>query len=100
MEDVDPRVSKLILFAGALSAILNLADSIRTRGPLRATTLFALSTGLPALGEALVTGPLYLLRHRAKPRIRGASLSPYSCSGTTLSAAPTQRRSASWLVHR
>jgi uncharacterized membrane protein len=71
VEDVDPRVSKLILFAGALSAILNLADSIRTRGPLRATTLFALSTGLPALGEALVTGPLDLLRHRTKPRVGG-----------------------------
>ncbi len=71
MEDVDPRVSKIILFAGTLSAILNLADSIRTRGPLRAATLFALSTGLPAFGEALITGPFGLLRHRTKPRVGG-----------------------------
>ncbi|MGB3681280.1 MAG: carotenoid biosynthesis protein [Rubrobacteraceae bacterium] len=69
--DASPRVSKALLLAGALSAILNLADSVRTRGPLRAVTLFALSTGLPAFGEALVTGPFGLLRHRTKPRVKG-----------------------------
>lgn len=74
MDDVDPRVSKVILYAGALSAILNLADSVRTRGPLRAATFFALSTGLPAFGEALVTGPFDLLRHRTKPRFGGVPI--------------------------
>ena len=71
MDDVDPKVSKVLLTAGTLFAALNLADSIRTRGLLRAATLFFLSTGLPAFGEALVTGPLGLLRHRTKPRIGG-----------------------------
>ncbi len=71
MEDVDPRVSKAVLTVGALSATLNLADSVRTRGPLRAATFFALSTGTAAFGEALITGPFGLLRHRTKPRIRG-----------------------------
>ena len=50
---------------------MNLADSARTRGPLRAATLFALATGLPAFGELLVTGPFKLLRHRTKPRVGG-----------------------------
>jgi uncharacterized membrane protein len=54
-----------------LGATLNLTDSARTRGPLRAATLFVLSIGLPAFGEVLVTGPLGLLRHRTKPRIGG-----------------------------
>lgn len=74
MDDVDSRTSKTILFAGLLGAILNLADSIRTRGLLCAAALFALSTGLPAFCEVLVTGPLGLLRHRTKPRIRGVPI--------------------------
>ena len=71
MDDIDPRISKLLLAHAGLCAALNLADSARTRGPLRAVALFALSTGLPAFGEVLVTGPLELLRHRTKPRIGG-----------------------------
>ena len=74
MDDVDPKVSKALLTAGILFAALNLADSTRTRGPLRAATLFFLSTGLPAFGEVLVTGPFGLLRHRTKPRIGGVPL--------------------------
>ncbi len=71
MDDVEPRVSKLLLTAGLLGAGLNLADSARTHGPLRAAALFALATGLPAFGEALVTGPFGLLRHRTRPRVEG-----------------------------
>lgn len=71
MDDVDPRISKIMLRAGLLGAAVNLADSARTRGPLRAAILFALSTGLPAFGELLVTGPFGLLRHRTKPRVGG-----------------------------
>ncbi|MDQ4106927.1 MAG: carotenoid biosynthesis protein [Actinomycetota bacterium] len=71
MDNIDTRVSKILLYAGLLGGALNLADSVRTRGPLRAAALFALSTGLPAFGEVLVTGPLKLLRHRTNPRVKG-----------------------------
>ncbi|MDP8939220.1 MAG: carotenoid biosynthesis protein [Actinomycetota bacterium] len=74
MDDVDPRISKLLLVHAILAAVLNLADAIRTRGPLRAAVFFALSTGLPAVGELLVTGPFGLLRHRTRPRLRGVPL--------------------------
>ena len=74
MDDVDSRVSNLLLFAGALSAALNLADSTRTRGPGRAATFFALATGTAAFGEVLVTGPFGLLRHRTKPRLGGVPI--------------------------
>lgn len=74
MDDVDPRISKLLLAHATLSAVLNLADAVRTRGPLRATTFFVLATGLPAIGELLVTGPFGLLRHRTRPRLRGVPL--------------------------
>lgn len=74
MDDVDPRTSKLLLGYAILGAILNLADATRTRGPLRAAAFFILSTGLPAFGEALVTGPFNLLRHRTKPRIGGVPI--------------------------
>lgn len=75
MDDVDSRVSNLLLFAGALATTLNLANSIRTRGPLRATAFFALATGTAAFGEILITGPFGLLRHRTKPRLKGAPIS-------------------------
>lgn len=52
MDDVNPRVSKLFFSAELLGAALNLADSARTRGPLRTATLFALSTGLPTFGNS------------------------------------------------
>lgn len=71
MEDADPATSKLLLLHAVLGGALNLTDSARTRGPLRAATLFALSTGFSAFGEFLVTGPFGLLRHRTKPRIGG-----------------------------
>lgn len=71
VDDVDPKTSRIFFSAEVACALLNLAGSIRTRGPLRAATLFALSTGLPVLGELLVTGPLGLLRHRTRPRIWG-----------------------------
>lgn len=71
MNDSDPRTSRLLLAHATATATLNLADSIRTRGPRRAVTLFALSTSLPAFGELLVTGPLRLLRHRTNPRLGG-----------------------------
>lgn len=75
MDDVDFRVSNLLLFAGALSTTLNLADSIRTRGPLRAAAFFILATGTAAFGEILITGPFGLLRHRTRPRLKGVPIS-------------------------
>ena len=75
MDNPDPRISKLLLAYAGLGATLNLADAARTYGTPRAIALFALSTGVPAFGEVLVTGPFGLLRHRTKPRIRGVPLS-------------------------
>ena len=72
MDDVDPRASKLILAHAAASAGLNLAGSARTRGLRRTAVFFALGIGLPAMGELLVTGRLGLLRHRTRPRVKGA----------------------------
>jgi uncharacterized membrane protein len=74
LDDVGPRLSKLILFCAALNAGVHLAASIRTRGLRRSTLFFALGTGLPAAGELLATGPLNLLRHRMRYRIAGVPL--------------------------
>ncbi|MGH3145029.1 MAG: carotenoid biosynthesis protein [Rubrobacter sp.] len=71
MDDVDSRLSNLILAYAAFGAGLNLADSIRTRGIRRSLVLLALGTGLPAVGELLATGALGLLRHRTRPRVAG-----------------------------
>lgn len=71
MDDVDHRLSKLILALTALGAALNLISSVRTRAPRRAAALFMLGIGLPAIGELLATGPLNLLRHRTRPRVAG-----------------------------
>jgi uncharacterized membrane protein len=74
VNDPDPKLSKLILVHAVLSAGLNLASSVRTRGVRRSTVLLALGAGLPAVGELLVTGPLGLLRHRTQPRVAGVPI--------------------------
>jgi uncharacterized membrane protein len=71
VDDVEPRLSKIILTHAALGAGFNLADSIRTRGVRRSLVLLALGAGLPAVGELIATGSLGLLRHRTQPRIAG-----------------------------
>jgi uncharacterized membrane protein len=74
LDDVDPRLSKLILFCAALNAGMHLAASIRTRGLRHSASFFVLGTGLPAAGEFLATGPLKLLRHRVRYRLAGVPL--------------------------
>ncbi len=74
LNDLGPRLSKLILVCSALGACLHLASSVRTRGLRRSAFLFALGTGLPAVGELLATGPLKLLRHRVRYRVAGVPL--------------------------
>lgn len=74
MNDANHWLSKPILIYTAVSAGLNLASSVRTRGIRRSVYFFALGTGLPALGELLATGPLKLLRHRVRYRIAGVPL--------------------------
>jgi uncharacterized membrane protein len=74
VNDPDPKLSKLILVHAVLSASLNLASSVRTRGVRRSAVFLALGAGLPAVGEFLVTGPLGLLRHRTRPRIAGVPI--------------------------
>lgn len=71
MDDADPRLSRLALAYAVLGTAANLTSSIRRRGVSRALVLFALATGLPAVGELLATGPLGLLRHRTRPRPAG-----------------------------
>lgn len=71
MDDVDHKLSKIVLACAASGTALNLASSLRSRGPRRAAGLFALGVGLPAVGELLAVGPLRLLRHRTKPRVAG-----------------------------
>src|SRR3712207_4180345 len=69
MDDVDPRLSRLILACTVLGAGLNLVSSIGQRGAGRTVAFFTLGIGLPAIGELLATGPLGLLRHRTRPRV-------------------------------
>src|SRR5918997_4346251 len=71
MDDVDPRLSRLILACTVLGAGLNLVSSIGQRGAGRTVAFFTLGIGLPAIGELLATGPLGLLRHRTRPRVAG-----------------------------
>src|ERR671917_21388 len=71
VDDMEPRLSKIILTHAALGAGLNLTDSIRTRGVRRSVVLLALGAGLPAVGELIATGSLGLLRHRTQPRTAG-----------------------------
>jgi uncharacterized membrane protein len=74
LNDANHWLSKPILIYTAVSAGLNLASSVRTRGIRRSVYFFALGTGLPAVGELLATGPLKLLRHRVRYRIAGVPL--------------------------
>src|SRR5687767_9023254 len=74
LNDANHWLSKPILIYTAVSAGLNLASSVRTRGIRRSVYFFALGTGLPAVGELLATGPLKLLRHRMRYRIAGVPL--------------------------
>src|SRR5215217_55619 len=74
LDDVGPRLSRWILFCAVLSAGLQLAASIRSRGLRRSALFFVLGTGLPAAGELLATGPLGLLRHRLRYRLAGVPL--------------------------
>jgi uncharacterized membrane protein len=74
MDDVDPRLSRLILACTVLGAGLNLVSSIGQRGAGRTVAFFTLGIGLPAIGELLATGPLGLLRHRTRPRVAGVPI--------------------------
>jgi uncharacterized membrane protein len=74
MSDPVPKLSKLILAHAVLSAGLNLASSVRTRGIRRSSVLLALGAGLPAIAELLATGSLKLLRHRTRLRLAGVPL--------------------------
>jgi uncharacterized membrane protein len=74
MDDLGPRLSRLILICAALSAGLQLAASVKARGLRRSALFFILGTGLPAAGELLAPGPLGLLRHRLRYRLAGVPL--------------------------
>ena len=74
MSELDPRLSKVITAHSLIVATLSLIHSLRTRG-LRRTLLFAaLGTAMPILSELLAIHVLKVLRHRARPQIRGVPL--------------------------
>ena len=74
MSELDPRLSKVITAHSSIVAALNVIHSLRTRG-LRRTLLFAaLGNAIPVLGELLAVHILRMLRHNARPQVKGVPL--------------------------
>jgi len=74
VSELDPRLSKVITAHSSIVAALNVIHSLRTRG-LRRTLLFAaLGNAMPVLGELLAVHVLRMLRHRARPQVKGVPL--------------------------
>ena len=74
MSELDPRLSKVITAHSSIVAALNVIHSLRTRG-LRRTLLFAaLGNAMPVLGELLAVHVLRMLRHHARPQVKGVPL--------------------------
>ena len=74
MSELDPRVSKAVTAHSLIVAALNVVHSLRTRG-LRRTLLYAaLGNAIPILGELLAVHVLRMLRHHARPQVKGVPL--------------------------
>jgi len=74
VSELDPRLSKVITAHSSIVAALNVIHSLRTRG-LRRTLLFAaLGNAMPVLGELLAVHVLRMLRHHARPQVKGVPL--------------------------
>jgi uncharacterized membrane protein len=71
---LDPRLSKVVTAHSSIVAALNVIHSLRTRG-LRRTLLFAaLGNAIPILGELLAVHVLKMIRHHARPQVKGVPL--------------------------
>ena len=74
MSKLDPRLSKAVTAHSLIVATLSVVHSLRTRG-LRRTLLFvALGNAIPILGEFLAVHVLRVLRHHARPQVKGVPL--------------------------
>jgi uncharacterized membrane protein len=74
MSERDPRLSKAITAHSLILAALSFIHSLRTQG-LRRTLLFAaLGNAIPILGELLAVHILRMLRHHARPQVKGVPL--------------------------
>jgi uncharacterized membrane protein len=71
---LDRRLSKAVTAHSSIVAALNVIHSLRTHG-LRRTLLFAvLGHAIPILGELLAVHVLKVLRHHARPQVKGVPL--------------------------
>ena len=74
MSELDPRLSKAVTAHSLIVAALSFIHSLRTQG-LRRTLLFAaLGSVIPILGELLAVHILRMLRHHARPQVKGVPL--------------------------
>ncbi len=74
MSELDPRLSKAVSAHASIVAALSVVHSLRTRG-LRRTLLFAaLGNAIPILGELPALHVLRMLRHHARPQVKGVPL--------------------------
>jgi uncharacterized membrane protein len=74
VSDLDPRLSKAVTAHSLIVAALSFIHSLRTQG-LRRTLLFAaLGNAIPILGELLAVHILRMLRHHARPQVKGVPL--------------------------
>ena len=89
MSELDPRVSKAVTAHSLIVAALSFIHSLRTQG-LRRTLLFAaLGSVIPILGELLAIHILRMLRHHARPQVKGCPW-PSPSAGTTSATEPWQ----------
>jgi uncharacterized membrane protein len=74
VSELDPRLSKAVTAHSLILAALSFIHSLRTQG-LRRTLLFAaLGNVIPILGELLAVHILRMLRHHARPQVKGVPL--------------------------
>jgi uncharacterized membrane protein len=74
VSELDPRLSKAVTAHSLIVAALSFIHSLRTQG-LRRTLLFAaLGNAIPILGELLAVHILRMLRHHARPQVKGVPL--------------------------
>jgi uncharacterized membrane protein len=74
VSELDPRLSKAVTAHSSIVATLSVVHSVRTQG-LRRTFLFtALGSAIPILSELLAVHVLKVLRHHARPQVKGVPL--------------------------
>lgn len=74
MGGLDPRLSKAVTAHSSIVAALSFIHSLRTQGLRRALLFAALGNAIPILGELLAVHVLRMLRHHARPQVKGVPL--------------------------